>query len=90
MFGEDMRLLRRYCRLTQRQLGEQCGLSGSAIGMIEQGRRLPSHPSYQRLRQFFSEKGYLLGAPPHKPVLRRELLAVLLEDDVPMPESRER
>ncbi len=57
LYGTLIRTLRRRCGLTQRQLGEHCGLTASAIGMIEQGRRLPGRRADERLRQFFARYG---------------------------------
>ena len=56
LYGALIRTLRRRCGMTQRQLGERCGLTASAIGMIEQGRRLPGRRADERLRQIDSYK----------------------------------
>lgn len=69
MFGEELCRLRRSLHLTQRELGALCGLSASAIGMIEQGRRLPSVTRYSRLQTLFREHGAVL--PPLPPVPQR-------------------
>ena len=42
MFGIRLCYLRCHAGLTQRELGRRLGLSGSALGMYEQGRRTPS------------------------------------------------
>lgn len=42
MFGIRLRLLRCLAGLTQAQLGEKLNLSAGALGMYEQGRRMPS------------------------------------------------
>lgn len=78
MFSSEIRRYRRTLGLTQRQFGALCGLSASAIGMIEQGRRVPSGPHYQAMRAFFAFNGLSLSAPPRKPVPRQEWLALFL------------
>lgn len=42
MFGIRLCYLRCHAGLTQTELGKRLGLSGSALGMYEQGRRTPS------------------------------------------------
>ena len=42
MFGIRLCYLRCHAGLTQSELGRRLGLSGSALGMYEQGRRTPS------------------------------------------------
>ena len=42
MFGIRLCYLRCHAGLTQNELGRRLGLSGSAFGMYEQGRRTPS------------------------------------------------
>ena len=42
MFGIRLCYLRCRASLTQTELGKRLGLSGSALGMYEQGRRTPS------------------------------------------------
>lgn len=42
MFGIRLCYLRCHAGLTQTELGKHLGLSGSALGMYEQGRRTPS------------------------------------------------
>lgn len=49
MLAEKLRQLRIEQGLTQGELGERTGLSASAIGMYEQGRREPGHEILARL-----------------------------------------
>ena len=42
MLGAQIAYLRKKAGLSQRQLAERLHLSGSAVGMYEQGRRQPS------------------------------------------------
>ena len=80
LYGTLIRALRRRCGLTQRQLGERCGLTASAIGMIEQGRRLPGRRADERLRQFFARYGGCLPLRPRQPIRRAELLELLRDE----------
>ncbi|MBS7324778.1 MAG: helix-turn-helix transcriptional regulator [Angelakisella sp.] len=77
LYGTLIRTLRRRCGLTPRQLGDYCGLTASAIGMIEQGRRLPGRRADERLRQFFARYGGCLPLRPRQPIRRAELLELL-------------
>ncbi len=64
MFAQNMRALRRSRRMTQAQLGELLGLSASAVGMYEQGRREPELSVIKKLCQIFSvDADALLGTP---------------------------
>ena len=49
LYGMTLRRLRRTLGLTQKELGERCGLSASGIGMLERGLRLPSSKAQRRL-----------------------------------------
>lgn len=80
LYGALIRTLRRRCGMTQRQLGERCGLTASAIGMIEQGRRLPGHRADERLRQIFARYGCCLPQRPRQPIRRAELLELLRDE----------
>ena len=42
MFGIRLRFLRCRADLTQAELGERLNISAGAVGMYEQGRRMPS------------------------------------------------
>ena len=57
MFCTKLRALRKEKGLTQRELGALVGLSASGIGMIEQGRRLPSRRKYVLLREVLAKDG---------------------------------
>lgn len=81
MFSHELSRLRRCCGLTQKQLGTLCGCSASAIGMMEQGRRCPSAPQYNRLALVFAARGCRLPPRPRQPVLRRALPELLAEEE---------
>ena len=49
MFADKLRELRRARNLTQAQLAEQLGVSTSAVGMYEQGRREPDSAMLARM-----------------------------------------
>lgn len=53
MFAEKMKELRLQHHLTQSELAEKLGLSTSAIGMYEQGRREPDLSIIMKLCQIF-------------------------------------
>lgn len=73
LYGMTLRRLRRTLGLTQKELGERCGLSASGIGMLERGLRLPSAKAQRRLRALLPS----LPPRPKKPVPCAELLTVL-------------
>ena len=64
LYGMTLRRLRRTLGLTQKELGERCGLSASGIGMLERGLRLPSSKAQRRLRALLPS----LPPRPKKPV----------------------
>ncbi len=66
MFADTMKQLRRSRKMTQAQLGKLLGLSASAIGMYEQGRREPDLSVILQLCQIFNVPADLLlnDAPP--------------------------
>lgn len=69
MFAETMKHLRRSHNMTQAQLAEQLGLSASAVGMYEQGRREPDLSVILQLCQIFQVPADLLlneAAPPQE------------------------
>ncbi len=41
-FGEKLHILRKQQGLSQRQLGEMLGISGSHVGAIERGEKTPN------------------------------------------------
>ncbi|MCI8649141.1 MAG: helix-turn-helix transcriptional regulator [Anaerotruncus sp.] len=53
MLGVRLKKLRRTRNLTQQQLGEMLGISASAVGMYEQGRREPDHEMLAQLCKLF-------------------------------------
>lgn len=79
--GERLAKLRHDAGLSQAELGKRLGVSASAIGMYEQGRREPSLDILLALcRQFQVSADYLLtGRPNDEPVFTlSELLAVCM------------
>ena len=52
-------------------------MTASAIGMIEQGRRLPSPTLYARMQDAFADEGYRLPPRPHKAVPRHDIFSLL-------------
>ena len=70
--------LRRQKGLSQAQLAEQLGVSPSAVGMYEQGRREPSADTLVALSEVFGVSvDYLLTGKP-VPEERRELETLLM------------
>ena len=70
--------LRRQKGLSQAQLAEQLGVSPSAVGMYEQGRREPSADTLVALSEVFGVSvDYLLTGKPF-PEERRELETLLM------------
>ncbi|WP_312644726.1 helix-turn-helix transcriptional regulator [Hydrogenoanaerobacterium sp.] len=66
MLAERLKELRKIKGLTQSQLAQQLGVSASAVGMYEQGRREPDHETLAKLCGFFRvSSDFLLstGAP---------------------------
>ena len=53
MLGKRLRALRKARGLTQQELGELLGVSTSAVGMYEQGRRAPDHRTLAELCRLF-------------------------------------
>lgn len=53
MLGERIRRLRTGARMTQSELAARLGVSASAVGMYEQGRREPPYPVLQKLSELF-------------------------------------
>lgn len=54
MDGKTLRKLRKAANLTQEQLGSKIGISGSAIRMIELGKRKGSAKVNKKLAEFFN------------------------------------
>lgn len=62
MFGIRLRLLRCLAGLTQAQLGEKLHITASALGMYEQGRRMPSLSTIVEISELFEVScDFLLG-----------------------------
>lgn len=53
MFGERLKELRKRIGLTQTELGKKIGVSSSAIGMYEQGKREPDNHTLLKLCDLF-------------------------------------
>lgn len=53
MLGERLKRLRTGARMTQQELAERLGVSASAIGMYEQGRREPTFELLLRIGEMF-------------------------------------
>lgn len=83
MFGDWVRALRKRKGLTQRELGALCGLSASAVGMIEQGRRLPSRAVYARMGAVLAGRDGSFPTLPPRAVLSRDWLEILREPSEP-------
>ena len=67
MFAETMKQLRRSRHMTQAQLAEKLGLSASAVGMYEQGRREPDLNVIMQLCVIFDVPAdRLLGEPAQR------------------------
>lgn len=63
MFRHWLREARESFGLTQGELGRLVGISPSALGMYEQGRRRPGPKSRARIREFFRERGVEMPPP---------------------------
>ncbi|MDR2817469.1 MAG: helix-turn-helix transcriptional regulator [Oscillospiraceae bacterium] len=53
MVGSKLKILRQQYNMTQRQLAHKLGISTSAVGMYEQGRREPDHEMLLSLCKLF-------------------------------------
>lgn len=54
MYFENIKKLRKLNGMTQWELGEKLGISASAVGMYEQGRRQPDSKTLLKLSEIFS------------------------------------
>lgn len=62
MFGIRLRLLRCLAGLTQAQLGDKLNVTAGALGMYEQGRRIPSLSTIVEISELFQVScDFLLG-----------------------------
>lgn len=79
MFSTWLEKSRRRLSLSQRELAAAVGMSPGAVGLWEQGRRLPGPRAAARLEEFFRGRGMEMPPlpprpePPEKERLRREL-----------------
>ena len=63
--GEKIKELRKSAGMTQAELAEKAGISASAVGMYEQGRREPDGQTILRLCDIFGTTAdYLMGRKP--------------------------
>lgn len=67
MFSSWLKKSRRALGLTQKRLGQLAGVSGSTIGMWEQGKRVPNAKNAARLRAFFATQRLKMPLPPRRP-----------------------
>ena len=73
MFADKLRELRRARNLTQAQLAEQLGVSTSAVGMYEQGRREPDSTMLLKICAVLNTTtDYLLGLDDGKSLNQNE------------------
>ena len=63
MLGERIRRLRTGARMTQSELAARLGVSASAVGMYEQGRREPQYPVLHKLSERFGVSTVWLLSP---------------------------
>lgn len=76
MDAQILRRLRKEQQMNQKQLAALVGVSASAIGMYEQGRREPDHATLQKLAEVLHVSvDYLLGKEPPEEVIDRDALA---------------
>ena len=71
MFCNQLRRIRGVLGLTQREMAAELGISSSALGMYEQGRRLPGPRTAARLAAYLAKQGIPLPplpAAPERPV----------------------
>lgn len=80
MFGKRLRQLRLGASLTQAELGRALGVSASAIGMYEQGRREPDGKMLGKISAYFHVTlDYLLGNQ-QEGMLRRQEVTQAVEE----------
>lgn len=74
-----LKQLRKKNKLNQTELAKGIGVSASAIGMYEQGRREPDHETLLKLANFFQvSTDFLLGNPTALEQQDRAVLAELI------------
>lgn len=52
-FGEKLYTLRKRNKLSQRQLGDMLGVSGSYVGAIERNEKMPNAPMILKIANIF-------------------------------------
>ena len=78
--GDKIRQLRKNAGITQSELAKKLGISGSAVGMYEQGRREPDSKTLLKLCSVFGiTTDYLLGNAEAKSSEGREVSDVFDE-----------
>ena len=88
MIGQRIAALRKNAHLSQAELARVLGVSPSAVGMYEQGRREPSAASLVALAQVFGvTTDYLLTGKPVQPN-DSAVLAQMMESLVDLADRR--
>ena len=68
-FGDNLKMLRKSRKLTQKGLGDKVGLSKAVVSKYETGIGYPSFEVLIRIAQFFGvSTDYLLGIPRGKSI----------------------
>jgi transcriptional regulator with XRE-family HTH domain len=81
MFGERLRELRRSRDVTQNELAQIIGVSGSAVSAYENGKKVPGSDTLMRLAEYFDcSIDYLMG----KTEGRKAGAVVIKSDDLPV------
>lgn len=87
MLGARIAALRRSRGMSQSQLAQELGVSPSAIGMYEQGRREPSAATVVALSKLFMvSTDYLLTGKPNR--TEEKAIAALLQERVEQDQHR--
>lgn len=88
MIGQRIAALRKNARLSQAELARALGVSPSAVGMYEQGRREPSAACLVALAQVFGiSTDYLLTGKPAQP-RDSQILTEMVEELVDLTQLR--
>ena len=89
MIGQRIAALRKNARLSQAELAQTLGVSPSAVGMYEQGRREPSAAALVALADLFGvTTDYLLTGRPIQPKDAAKQLNIALFDVIMCPSFR--
>ena len=87
MLGARIAALRRSRGMSQSQLAQELGVSPSAIGMYEQGRREPSTATVVALSRIFQvSTDYLLTGKPNR--TEEKAITALLQDRLQSEQPR--